>query len=66
MNLENRSQSVRLGDLAHCRSGDKGDAANIGVVANDGARYAWLEGHADGGGGGRVPGAAGDRPGPAV
>jgi hypothetical protein len=34
---------VRLGDLAHCRSGDKGNAANIGVVANDEARYVWLE-----------------------
>src|SRR5205807_7999042 len=36
---------VRLGDLAHARSGDKGDRANIGVVANDGACYAWLEAH---------------------
>jgi hypothetical protein len=34
--------SVRLGDLAHCRSGDKGDGANIGVVADDAARYAHL------------------------
>ncbi len=25
---------VLLGDLAHCRSGDKGNRANIGVVAN--------------------------------
>jgi hypothetical protein len=29
---ENRT---RLADLAHCRSGDKGNRANIGVVAND-------------------------------
>ena len=36
---------VRLGDLAHARSGDKGDRANIGVVADDPARYAWLEEH---------------------
>lgn len=36
---------VRLGDLAHTRSGDKGNRANIGVVANDAACYAWLEAH---------------------
>lgn len=33
---------VRLGDFAHARSGDKGNRANIGVVANDAACYAWL------------------------
>jgi len=33
---------VRLGDLAHARSGDKGDRANIGVVALDPECYAWL------------------------
>jgi hypothetical protein len=33
---------VRLGDLAHARSGDKGNRANIGVVAFDPACYAWL------------------------
>lgn len=33
---------ARLGDLAHARSGDKGDRANIGVVAFDAACYAWL------------------------
>lgn len=26
---------IRLGDLAHARSGDKGNRASIGVVAND-------------------------------
>lgn len=31
--------NVRLGDIAHARSGDKGDAANIGVVADDEAMY---------------------------
>jgi hypothetical protein len=36
---------VRLGDLAHARSGDKGNRANIGVVAFDAARYAWLREH---------------------
>jgi hypothetical protein len=28
-----------LGDFAHCRSGDKGNRSNIGVVANDEASY---------------------------
>lgn len=30
---------VRLGDIAHARSGDKGDRANIGVVANEPRYY---------------------------
>jgi hypothetical protein len=34
---------IRLGDLAHARSGDKGDRSNLGVVARDAAAYAWLE-----------------------
>jgi hypothetical protein len=38
-------RQVRLGDLAHARSGDKGDRANIGVVAFDAACYAWLRDH---------------------
>lgn len=36
------SRSVRLGDVAHARSGDKGDRSNIGVVARDAAVYEWL------------------------
>jgi len=36
---------IRLGDVAHTRSGDKGDRSNIGVVANDGELYAWLFDH---------------------
>lgn len=36
---------IRLGDVAHCRSGDKGNRANIGVVANDAAAYDWLKVH---------------------
>ncbi len=36
-------RSIRLGDLAHARSGDKGDRSNIGVVARDAAAYDWLE-----------------------
>jgi hypothetical protein len=35
---------VRLGRLAHARSGDKGNRANVGVVAHDRACYDWLEG----------------------
>jgi hypothetical protein len=34
---------IRLAELAHTRSGDKGDRANIGVVARDAACYAWLK-----------------------
>jgi hypothetical protein len=37
--------SIRLGDLAHTRSGDKGNRANIGVVAFDRAGFEWLEDH---------------------
>jgi hypothetical protein len=32
-----------LADLAHCRSGDKGNRANIGVVANDEHSFRLLE-----------------------
>jgi hypothetical protein len=39
------SGSIRLGALAHTRSGDKGDRSNIGVAAHDAASYAWLESH---------------------
>jgi hypothetical protein len=39
------AHGVRLGDLAHARSGDKGNRANIGVVARDAACYAWLREH---------------------
>jgi hypothetical protein len=39
------TSEVRLGDLAHARSGDKGNRANIGVVANDPDCYAWLDRH---------------------
>jgi hypothetical protein len=37
--------TVRLGDLAHARSGDKGNRANIGVVAARADWYPWLERH---------------------
>lgn len=34
---------VRLVDIAHARSGDKGDTANVGVIAMRGAWYPILE-----------------------
>jgi hypothetical protein len=39
------SATVRLGALAHARSGDKGNRANIGVVADDNRCYDWLDRH---------------------
>jgi hypothetical protein len=38
-------RSIRLGDLAHARSGDKGNIANIGVVALDDRGYELLRTH---------------------
>ena len=35
--------NVRLLDIAHARSGDKGDTANVGLIALDAAWYAVLE-----------------------
>jgi len=35
----------RLGDLAHGRSGDKGNHANIAIIAYDDAGFAWLREH---------------------
>ncbi len=32
-------KKIRLIDIAHGRSGDKGDAANIGIIAYDGKGY---------------------------
>ncbi|MEQ9400525.1 MAG: hypothetical protein RJQ04_15285 [Longimicrobiales bacterium] len=34
--------TVQLVDLAHARSGDKGDTANVGVIAYDPAHYPLL------------------------
>ena len=39
------TRSVRLGALAHARSGDKGNRSNIGVVAFDTEGFAWLDQH---------------------
>jgi hypothetical protein len=35
-------EATRLADLAHGRSGDKGNHANIAVIADTAAGYAWL------------------------
>jgi hypothetical protein len=43
--MDEQKRMVRLGDLAHARSGDKGNSANIGVVANDDASFQWLRTH---------------------
>ena len=34
-----RTRTVRLVDLAHARSGDKGDTANVGLIAKRAADY---------------------------
>jgi hypothetical protein len=36
---------IKLRDIAHGRSGDKGDAANIGIIANDDNGYKIIEKH---------------------
>lgn len=36
---------VKLRDIAHGRSGDKGDAANIGIIAYDDNGYKIIEKH---------------------
>ena len=61
--MPEQTRWIRLGDLAHTRSGDKGDRSNIGVVANDAAGYAWLEIHLTDAGGRRILAADGHRPG---
>ncbi|MGE3820933.1 MAG: hypothetical protein AB7I30_16085 [Isosphaeraceae bacterium] len=38
-------RSRRLGDLAHARSGDKGNRANVGVIARDLDAFEWLREH---------------------
>ena len=37
-----RSRRVRLVDIAHARSGDKGDTANIGLIARNPEDYSLL------------------------
>ena len=36
---------IRLLDIAHGRSGDKGDAANVGIIANDDEGYEIIKKH---------------------
>ncbi len=43
--MSHKASQIRLGELAHTRSGDKGDRSNIGVIANDAADYPWLQAH---------------------
>ena len=38
-----KTKRVRLLDLAHARSGDKGDTANVGVIAREPRFYALIE-----------------------
>jgi hypothetical protein len=38
-------QSLHLSDIAHGRSGDKGNHANIAVIAYTAAGFAWLRQH---------------------
>lgn len=35
-------KEIRLGQIAHARSGDKGDGSNVGVIADSGPAYAFL------------------------
>ena len=37
--------TVRLGEIAHARSGDKGNSANIGVIAHTKSGHEWLLRH---------------------
>jgi hypothetical protein len=37
-----KSPTIHLGDIAHARSGDKGDRSNIGIVANNIKAYEHL------------------------
>jgi hypothetical protein len=36
---------IRLLDIAHGRSGDKGDAANVGIIANDDKGFEIIKKH---------------------
>ena len=43
--LTGETVTVKLADLAHGRSGDKGDTCNIGVIARHPGLYRWLVGY---------------------
>lgn len=36
------TKRIRLADIAHARSGDKGDASNVGLIANNEKAYALI------------------------
>ena len=40
-----RRKTIRLVDIAHARSGDKGDTANIGLIASNAKDYPLLVKH---------------------
>jgi hypothetical protein len=40
--LMKRKRTVRLGEIAHARSGDKGSSANVGVIAHTPEGFALL------------------------
>jgi len=37
------TQTIRLGDIAHARSGDKGSSANVGIIAYTPEGYTFLQ-----------------------
>jgi hypothetical protein len=39
------TETIRLSDIAHGRSGDKGNHANVGILAYTPAGYDWLRRH---------------------
>jgi hypothetical protein len=43
--MKKEAKKIRLGDIAHGRSGDKGNHANVAVIAYTPAGYAWLRDH---------------------
>ncbi len=43
--MSDAPDTIRLGELAHARSGDKGNRANVGVVARDSGCYDWIRRH---------------------
>ena len=45
---DTRRVSVPLERLAHGRSGDKGDASNVGLIARSDAAFTWMRAHITG------------------
>ena len=39
------SEQIQLGDIAHGRSGDKGNHANVAIIAYTAAGFLWLRQH---------------------